>query len=107
TNQYDSAAARTTATAITASSIHGVRRAGFARPAALGGAIVEGVVDMMMVCVYALNIGQSERENHATPYLIIKPWSYRTARAAAMPRVERRNGARSRPAPRASKRARP
>jgi hypothetical protein len=37
-----------------ASSIHGMRRAGLAVCAALGGAIVDGVVDMLSACVYAL-----------------------------------------------------
>jgi hypothetical protein len=37
-----------------ASSIHGMRRAGLAVLAVLGGAIVEGVVDMMFECAYAL-----------------------------------------------------
>jgi hypothetical protein len=37
-----------------ASSIHGMRRAGLAALATLGGAIVEGVVDMVFECVYAL-----------------------------------------------------
>jgi hypothetical protein len=50
-----------------ASSIHGMRRAGLAALAALGGAIVEGVVDMMVVCVYALVALKKQRVTARRP----------------------------------------